>query len=1350
MDRPCASRSGGAFIVLLLLACLFAPASSSATTIDAGDLDVTTTEQGGLQAYYAGSQFFYGTEWSGFFLRFADGPLSGRTVGPGWMTSSSRFVPVSQSAVTRSGDTQSQEIVFAARDGDNDVARVTQTTRVRDGARTFRVTYSVENRTQQSLRLRALSGGDLFLDGSDGGTGFASLSQPRFVGGENQYSGVRGGAEEVLQSQLASDPSPVAVAPWSANQQDARYIVQDAILAEGGLTSGVRAAYSSDTALAMQWDDHLAEGTGIAPGATARYEVLWRPNIAPRLTLSNSAYQRYVGATHTVAATLRDDAGNPVDGATLRWSVSGANATAASSPIHTGADGSAQLSYAGTQAGEDTITVFADSDGDGARGESEPQRSVSVRWDSPLSLDQSGWGTGRVGSQQSFQAILRRPDGTTIANADIRWSVTGVNPSSTTDLVRTNEYGAASIALKARHDGTDELTVFADTDGDATLDAGELSKTRNVYWYAPPPQLVLDNWSWPRVPEAAVVQVELRDEFGVTIPNGALRWWAEGVNPHAVQTARSSDTGMASLSVASEHSGSGTVWVHYDRDEDGVQDAGEPLASRSVYWDPQPPPAVTRKTLDGPGLDVTLSSVGGLQARFDALPGIPARALFDEYYGGVYVRFLDGPLAERTYGTNSSYAGAFYGETQSDPVRDGDTIVQRSSWVVRVSEVDHLRVRQVARLRDGEDSVRLTWSVENLTGDPVRVRIGTTGDLVVGGSDSGAPVSDESPRFVGIEHSSGIAAGIEAVTASRLPGEQADVTVPAFTAFGVRTSGYSLLDAMTSTLGIGGPIPATGEVDGVGVEWSDHAGEGQALGVGPAAAARYEAVWRMRRPAALHLSPPSDVAETRHEHRVTATLLDDNRLPDNGVTLRWSITGQHPQQGSAPSAGLGQAVIAWTGRTVGRDELTVYADRDDDGKRDPGEPQRTVTVDWRTESAVDPPVIAPIIRPDGSEVAVNLVSDGAQRFFQVIPSAVASFPKCADGSPQVNVTLSVNIDGAAGHVVDGSVSLLGVDPWSLDLLHPVDSILPAGAAVGGTFQFVVECLRQTSLYVCYELEELGLPIERFCVLLGGLGFYDPSGIVYDADQADALVAQGTPVAQARRESAIDGARVVLMRRFEGAYRQVLSGDPFVTPNVNPIMTEGDGRFAWNVSPGTYRVVASADGYQTKTSRSAVVPPPDLDLDVGLRQVGSAVVDPEPDPDPVWTPPPPPPPDGSTTPPPPPAAPGTPPRPIAPPPPPPMAIPAPPRAPAVPKAPTGAGSAAPAATAPCPLRTLGKPKLDRSGVLRVTVACGTGPRWSGTIKLVAPEGARSQARAWRSSRAPSAASPCASARPRRPP
>ena len=103
-------------------------------------------------------------------------------------------------------------------------------------------------------------------------------------------------------------------------------------------------------------------------------------------------------------------------------------------------------------------------------------------------------------------------------------------------------------------------------------------------------------------------------------------------------------------------------------------------------------------------------------------------------------------------------------------------------------------------------------------------------------------------------------------------------------------------------------------------------------------------------------------------------------------------------------------MIAWTGRSIGRDTLTAYIDEDDDGTRDSGEEQRTATVDWRVESAVDPPVVDPLIAPDGTVVAVTLTSEGDDRFFGITPWEAERFPSCADGSPQVDMRLHVNVD----------------------------------------------------------------------------------------------------------------------------------------------------------------------------------------------------------------------------------------------------------------------------------------------------------------------------------------------------
>lgn len=58
--------------------------------------------------------------------------------------------------------------------------------------------------------------------------------------------------------------------------------------------------------------------------------------------------------------------------------------------------------------------------------------------------------------------------------------------------------------------------------------------------------------------------------------------------------------------------------------------------------------------------------------------------------------------------------------------------------------------------------------------------------------------------------------------------------------------------------------------------------------------------------------------------------------------------------------------------------------------------------------------------------------------------------------------------------------------------------------------------------------------------------------------------------------------------------------------VNPQLTDNNGKYGWDVPMGTYRVVFSKTGYQTLISQNVVVPPPKTDLNVGLISLARLV------------------------------------------------------------------------------------------------------------------------------------------------
>lgn len=144
---------------------------------------------------------------------------------------------------------------------------------------------------------------------------------------------------------------------------------------------------------------------------------------------------------------------------------------------------------------------------------------------------------------------------------------------------------------------------------------------------------------------------------------------------------------------------------------------------------------------------------------------------------------------------------------------------------------------------------------------------------------------------------------------------------------------------------------------------------------------------------------------------------------------------------------------------------------------------------------------------------------------------------------------------------------------------------------------------ESDLIVCYDLTE-NTEKQTFCIPVGGIVLIDPQGVVYDKQTFDAARAGGASEEAARNSAAIRGATVVLQRRNGSAFSNVLSGDPGIAPNVNPQVTGADGLFRWDVSAGTYRVVVTASGYNSVTSREVVIPPPVLDLHIAMTRTGS--------------------------------------------------------------------------------------------------------------------------------------------------
>ncbi|MEX2392241.1 MAG: carboxypeptidase regulatory-like domain-containing protein [Dehalococcoidia bacterium] len=113
------------------------------------------------------------------------------------------------------------------------------------------------------------------------------------------------------------------------------------------------------------------------------------------------------------------------------------------------------------------------------------------------------------------------------------------------------------------------------------------------------------------------------------------------------------------------------------------------------------------------------------------------------------------------------------------------------------------------------------------------------------------------------------------------------------------------------------------------------------------------------------------------------------------------------------------------------------------------------------------------------------------------------------------------------------------------------------------------------------------------VPVGQVILIDPSGFITDAVTGDP----------------IEGATVVLQRFDAGVWHNAdtterVGGFATFQPLVNPLLTNSEGHYAWDVAAGKYRVVVTAPGYIGQTSPEVDIPPPVFDLNLALQPIGS--------------------------------------------------------------------------------------------------------------------------------------------------
>ena len=448
----------GLMTIALVVAMLGAGASiasaadSAATKIDGSPMSVYIGPRGQCQSSYAvngtvqgnfypgGSPFEFSPVGDcGFFLAFpATGSgqppaLKGKTFGfqpHAPAPTFSLFEPGTQSAVTgdgSAGNPYTQTTTFEVIESGIKDALVTETTTYVNGSPQFTSTYNVKNLTAAKLYFRAIYAGDLFVNGSDHGTGVFLGGPPRFIGGQNTASGVLGGFQEAGSPALG----------WSSFEELPYPDVWDAISetteSDKAFKEGVD-ANEVDNGVGVEWDQ--LRTSGLSPGAEQAFAVINRTQVPSALSVQPPTQAHTVGQTGTIAITATDSAGTPYGNRPLVYKVDGANPKTGS--VTTNAAGQAALSYVGTAAGIDTVQMFLDLAGNGAQSAQDPAATATVTW-SPASPTPN--------STYTIKSIKANSDGTvTIVFVPTQEGTATVEVTVPTGTISRN----ASIAKKKK------------------------------------------------------------------------------------------------------------------------------------------------------------------------------------------------------------------------------------------------------------------------------------------------------------------------------------------------------------------------------------------------------------------------------------------------------------------------------------------------------------------------------------------------------------------------------------------------------------------------------------------------------------------------------------------------------------------------------------------------------------------------------------------------------------------------------------------------------------------------------------------------------------------------------------
>jgi len=326
------------------------------------------------------------------------------------------------------------------------------------------------------------------------------------------------------------------------------------------------------------------------------------------------------GSTPVWTVTVLDQDGSPVANKLLDYSVSGVNDKAVTEvAAPTDSYGQLSISYTGTFAGNDVITVFIDLNKD-KQPDSALRGTTAVTWTHPTAVslspsavtrtiyltDVAGYGLESVHVTDSSH--------TGLFGVPVKITITGPNPLRIGGQV--TESGTVVT-------GTDGTAFFYDVGHIAGFDMitaavpGVTTATAMSQWiHGAGILLATASNTTPVVNTSDTINISLHDGSGLAIPNVPININITGANYQQVSTT-TDDDGNAIFQYSSTVSGQDTLLVYADMDRSGTFTPDEPSNSVDIHWsDSGSGPSTSSLTLSPSSQSLTVGAQATLTVTF--------------------------------------------------------------------------------------------------------------------------------------------------------------------------------------------------------------------------------------------------------------------------------------------------------------------------------------------------------------------------------------------------------------------------------------------------------------------------------------------------------------------------------------------------------------------------------------------------------------------------------------------------------------------------------------------------------------------------------------------------------------